>query len=912
MPKTILLLVLSLLGGFFPALRAQEITFPAVVDFGPTHTTLPKTLNIPITNDDPGVDLTLLTVFVDGGDSGRFAVLSYPAVIAPASTGHIAVRYTPNAVAFHTTTLQVLSNDADENPASITLLGEGMAAPSVTLSPALDFGPALVSSTSSMNVPLGNAGAAPLTVSDVVFTGGDTGQFSVVSFPTNVAAAASGNIVLQFHPGAVGNFSATLEVRSNDTFHTPTNSVVTGEGIEPDISLPATFDFGQALLTTPNQLTLKVSNTGGHAMTIIGLQITGVDTGQFSVVSFPGSVGAGGKGNIVLRYHPDALTNHTATLEVSSNDPDENPALVQLTGTGVVSRDLYANSGTLNINTQTALITYDSDAGSGPNPPFTYQGKIVNHTATWTFGELTIGNGLSSFVMGGDDRNAIKFIADGQGVVGVGDILIEKDFTLNGVNGAGNGQNGGGRRFGSGAGGNDTTGTARHGESGASDNYARVGTGGGRQANSNSSNWGGGGGGFGGSGGDSGNGGPVGGSWYGRLDLADLGTPSGPVAGSGGGAGNRGSGGSGGGAFQLLALNNIILTPGVKISAEGRDGKSSSLLNPETRRSGGGGSGGGIRLVADSDRDGSGTLNYAGATLSVKGGKADNPNILSEYAGDGGGGRIALGGAAIFAGVNQVAGGDHEGGQGAPGEAGSVVSDVRNGSLSLSGNGIAANRYSDYDTLFISSKSTLAISDTDTLGTLVVSNPFGGTLGGTLLVDLDGASGLADTLEVSGELNLSGVVLEVNEMTSLDDPAYVIAEYGSLVGTFSSANLPTGYSLDYAYDGNQIAVVSDALPGADTDGDGATDGDEVIAGTDPLDAESVLSLDITSGPAADVIRLSFETVVGRTYEIYSRSNLLQGAWAPAATNIIGTDALQAILDTNNMPRTYYRLGVFQP
>jgi hypothetical protein len=179
-------------------------------------------------------------------------------------------------------------------------------------------------------------------------------------------------------------------------------------------------------------------------------------------------------------------------------------------------------------------------------------------------------------------------------------------------------------------------------------------------------------------------------------------------------------------------------------------------------------------------------------------------------------------------------------------------------------------------------------------------------------VDLDGASGLADTLEVSGELNLSGVVLEVNEMTSLDDPAYVIAEYGSLVGTFSSANLPTGYSLDYAYDGNQVAVVSDALPGADTDGDGATDGDEVIAGTDPLDAESVLSLDITSGPAADVNRLSFETVVGRTYEIYSRSNLLQGAWTPAAINIIGTDALQTILDTNNLPRTYYRLGVFQP
>ena len=53
----------------------------------------------------------------------------------------------------------------------------------------------------------------------------------------------------------------------------------------------------------------------------------------------------------------------------------------------------------------------------------------------------------------GSDVRAIKFVAQGQGLAGTGNIFIGKALNLNGANGGQNGENGGARTFGSGAGG---------------------------------------------------------------------------------------------------------------------------------------------------------------------------------------------------------------------------------------------------------------------------------------------------------------------------------------------------------------------------------------------------------------------------------------------------------------------------
>jgi autotransporter-associated beta strand protein len=87
----------------------------------------------------------------------------------------------------------------------------------------------------------------------------------------------------------------------------------------------------------------------------------------------------------------------------------------------------------------------------------------------------------------------------------------------------------------------------------------------------------------------------------------------------------------------------------------------------------------------------------------------------------------------------------------------------------------------------------------------------GSTLAGTLAITVDTTgSGSSNLFGVGGLLDLSAAssTVNFNAIGTLDDPAYVFASYGSLNGTFGTVNnLPTGYTIDYAYLGNFIALV---------------------------------------------------------------------------------------------------------
>lgn len=85
--------------------------------------------------------------------------------------------------------------------------------------------------------------------------------------------------------------------------------------------------------------------------------------------------------------------------------------------------------------------------------------------------------------------------------------------------------------------------------------------------------------------------------------------------------------------------------------------------------------------------------------------------------------------------------------------------------------------------------------------------------GGTFAVDL-GASGASDFIEVSGTFSIANATLDVNVGVQDHGLAYIIAHYGTLLGTFASiTGLPSAsWHVDYNYLGlNEIAIVSDAV-----------------------------------------------------------------------------------------------------
>jgi fibronectin-binding autotransporter adhesin len=118
---------------------------------------------------------------------------------------------------------------------------------------------------------------------------------------------------------------------------------------------------------------------------------------------------------------------------------------------------------------------------------------------------------------------------------------------------------------------------------------------------------------------------------------------------------------------------------------------------------------------------------------------------------------------------------------------------------------------------------TLANGGTLAPGASVGTLRVGGANGnGKLEIEFDSSLGIFDRLNVTGGLNLDNYSLNFTDIAvlpgTLTNPNYVFATYGALTGTtnaFSSiVGTPSGYLVNYAFNGNQVALVAVPEPGS--------------------------------------------------------------------------------------------------
>lgn len=124
------------------------------------------------------------------------------------------------------------------------------------------------------------------------------------------------------------------------------------------VPMNGSIDFGsRAINSTAITKTITLANTGKATLAINGATISGAG---FTVTTRPAtSIAAAKTTSFVVSFKPSTVGAQSAILTISSNDPDENPFTVTLTGSGQAAADDHGNS----ITTATAITVPGTKSG---------------------------------------------------------------------------------------------------------------------------------------------------------------------------------------------------------------------------------------------------------------------------------------------------------------------------------------------------------------------------------------------------------------------------------------------------------------------------------------------------------------------------------------------------------------------
>ncbi len=219
-----------------------------------------------------------------------------------------------------------------------------------------DFGAALLTGrTATRTFRIHNPGTLDLQVSSVTAGGEHAADFEVLSFPSVVAWGTQSNLVVRFDPSALGARTAEITVASDDAEAGSYSFAVAGAGLADGAFIRVTGDsgtwitngstgvsaglgtsFGSRYLTGDGaSRNFWVTNSGNVEMQISGVNLGGAHPGDFEVLSFPATVAANSRTNLVVRFDPVATGARTAVVEIESDAVDAGTYAFTVGGTGL-------------------------------------------------------------------------------------------------------------------------------------------------------------------------------------------------------------------------------------------------------------------------------------------------------------------------------------------------------------------------------------------------------------------------------------------------------------------------------------------------------------------------------------------------------------------------------------------------
>ncbi len=207
--------------------------------------------------------------------------------------------------------------------------------------PDLDAGQVWSGQTSTVVLPISNTGGSELVIDEIRTSSGSS--FDVVSpsaFPMTLAAGDGFDLEVEFSTGSRGDQSDWILFFTNDPSYPDGLAYlpITGRGAQtenPRLLAPSSANAGTVPVGSFGQAAFTVLNYGASPLTLTAdLVGSGFSFGS----TVPSMIDGGDSAPIFIRFTPDSLGSHSATLTLLSNDPNSPEKQIQISGTGADSR----------------------------------------------------------------------------------------------------------------------------------------------------------------------------------------------------------------------------------------------------------------------------------------------------------------------------------------------------------------------------------------------------------------------------------------------------------------------------------------------------------------------------------------------------------------------------------------------
>jgi hypothetical protein len=278
----------------------------------------------------------------------------------------------------------------------------------ITDGQSIDFGSANVGTSVDRTFTVVNDGTATLTLNNLD-PGSLPAGFSIVNNlgSTTLSAGSSTTFTLRFSPGAAGSFSGNIALASDDSDENPFDLVLQGTGVVPAPTAPeisvllgttnlatgGSVSFGTTTVGAAVTRTFTIRNDGTQTLDLTALDPASLPAG-YSIVTNLGwtTLAPGAYTTLTLRLDATAEGSFGGSIAIASNDSDENPFTLNLSGTvnpAFVAHKQIMDNGDAG-NAITGAWTHATGKGYQSDIDSTAKGTGTKYV-TWTFNGLPSG-----------------------------------------------------------------------------------------------------------------------------------------------------------------------------------------------------------------------------------------------------------------------------------------------------------------------------------------------------------------------------------------------------------------------------------------------------------------------------------------------------------------------------------------